>query len=191
MYRMLRADVSGVFNQISTPIQTACQLHVVVLEENNLTQEFGTAGDFDDSLNQSLTCTVVRVGLTCKQELPDIGLFTILDKTVQIRKQVSTLIMAKRRRNQSTVHSVNLVQQDQRVKGLPGCFNHVLRYSLKTGVNQLFFIHASSRFLRRVHWLNSFPNLLDWSYQKFSSKCGIELFPLRCAPCGKCTPLVT
>ena len=98
---------------IHTRYEAACQLHIVVFEEDNLTQELGTAGDFDDSLNQSLTCAV-RVSLTCKQELYRIiGVVHNLRQTVQVgEQQVRTLISSETtpETNQQRIR-VNLVQQ--------------------------------------------------------------------------------
>src|SRR5699024_9864192 len=54
---------------IYTGYQTASQLHIIVFQEDNLTQEFRTTGNFDNSLNQTLACSIMRMSLTCEQEL--------------------------------------------------------------------------------------------------------------------------
>ena len=40
-----------------------------IYKEDNLTQEFRTTRDLDNTLNQTLTCTIVWMSFTCKQEL--------------------------------------------------------------------------------------------------------------------------
>ena len=49
--------------------ETACKLHVVVVEENDLTDEFGALGDVVNLLDEALSCTVGGVCLTGEEEL--------------------------------------------------------------------------------------------------------------------------
>ena len=82
---------------INTGNQTTRQLHIVVFEEDDLTQEFRTTGDFDNTFDQPLSCSIVRVSLTCKQELYRIvRIVHNLRKTFQISKQqVRTFVSSK------------------------------------------------------------------------------------------------
>ena len=66
---MLRATCRSVQPDIHTRNEATCQLHIIIFQEDNLTQELRTAGNLDDSLNQALTCTIVRVSLASEKEL--------------------------------------------------------------------------------------------------------------------------
>ena len=63
----------------------------------NLTQEFRTTRDFNDTLNQALACSIVRVSFTCKQELYRIiRIVHDLRKTIQVgEQQVCTFVSSK------------------------------------------------------------------------------------------------
>ena len=90
------------------------QLHIVVFEEDNLTQEFRTTGDFDNTFDQTLSCSIMRMSLTCKQELYRIvGVVHNLRKTFQVSKQqVRTFVSSETttETNQQRIR-VNLVHQ--------------------------------------------------------------------------------
>ena len=82
---------------INSGHQTTGQLHIVVFKEDDLTQEFRTLRDLNDSLDQSLTCTIVRVSLTCEEELYRIiRIVNDLRQAFQIgEQQVSTFVSGK------------------------------------------------------------------------------------------------
>ena len=75
----------------------ASQLHIVVLQEEDLTYELRHCRYLNDALDQILTGLIVRVSLTCKYELYG-TLLVVHDssQTVQVgEQQVSTLIGCK------------------------------------------------------------------------------------------------
>ena len=68
--------------------QAACQLHVVVLQEDNLAKELGTLADLEDTLDQSLTCAVGRVGLAREEEEHRVlGVVHNLGQTLQVGEE--------------------------------------------------------------------------------------------------------
>ena len=73
---------------INTRNKATCQLHIIIFEEDNLTQEFRTLRNFYNFLDQSLSCAIVRVSFSCKQELYWIvRIIDNLRQTIQISKQ--------------------------------------------------------------------------------------------------------
>lgn len=64
------------------------ELHIIIFQEDNLTQELRTAGNLDDSLNQALTCTIVRVSLASEKELYRIvRVIHDLGQTIEVGEQ--------------------------------------------------------------------------------------------------------
>ena len=82
---------------INTRDQAASQTHIVVLEEDDLTQELRTARDLDDVLDQALTTAIGRVCLTCKYELDrEFLVVNDLGQTVEVcEQQVRTLVSSE------------------------------------------------------------------------------------------------
>ena len=62
--RCLQRTGRCVHPDVDTRHQTTGQLHIVILEEDNLAQELRHAADFENTLNQALTSTVGGMGLT-------------------------------------------------------------------------------------------------------------------------------
>ena len=67
----------GVHPDIDAADETTCELHVVVVEENDLTNELGALRDVVNLLDEALSCTVGGVRLTGKEELH--GIVGIVD----------------------------------------------------------------------------------------------------------------
>ena len=61
--------------------ELARQTHIVVLEEDDLTEELWTTADLQDVLDESLTATISRVCLTSEEELH--GVLRIVDDALQ------------------------------------------------------------------------------------------------------------
>ena len=87
----------SVHPNVYTTHEAASQLHVVVVEEDNLTNELRTLRDVVNVLDETLTSTVSRVSLTCKEELH--GVVRIVDdfcQTIEVREEeVSTLVSSE------------------------------------------------------------------------------------------------
>ena len=62
----------GVEPYVHTRYQTFGQPHVIVLQEDDLTQEFGTTGDLDNLLDQSPSATVGGCALPAKMNCTDV-----------------------------------------------------------------------------------------------------------------------
>ena len=82
---------------VHTRNQATGQLHIVVLEEDNLTKELRTLADLINALNQALTGTISRMRLTREEEQNrTIGIVHNLAQTIEIGKQkMGTLIGSK------------------------------------------------------------------------------------------------
>ena len=95
--RGLQRTCWSVHPDINTRNQTTSQQEVVVLQEDDLTHELRTLRDLEYPLNQTLSCTISRVSLTCKKEYN--GMLWIVDnlaETIEIGKQqVSTLVSSE------------------------------------------------------------------------------------------------
>ncbi len=73
------------------------ELHVVVVEEDDLTDEFGALGDVVNLLDEALSCTVGGVCLTGEEELHGIvGVVDNLRQAFEIgEEQVGALVGGK------------------------------------------------------------------------------------------------
>ena len=74
-----------------------CQVHVIILKEDDFTQEFRTAGYLHNLLDEPLPGSVVWMGFSCKDKL--YGMFLIVHnprQTIQIGKQkMSSFVSCK------------------------------------------------------------------------------------------------
>ena len=95
--RCLQRTSRSIQPYIDTLNHLASQLHIVVLQEEDLTHELGHSRYLYDALDQILTGLIVRVSLTCEYELYG-ALLVINDssQTIEVREeQVCTLIGCK------------------------------------------------------------------------------------------------
>ena len=87
----------SVHPDVYTTHETTSQLHVVVVEEDNLTNELRTLRDVVNVLDEALTSTVSRVSLTCKEELYRVvRIVDNLCQTIEVREEeMSTLVSSE------------------------------------------------------------------------------------------------
>ena len=95
--RCFERTCGSVHPDIHAAHQPAGQLHVIILQEDDLTQELGTLAYLIDLLDKTLTCSIGRMSLTCIEELYGIvRIVHYLAQALQVSKeQVSTLISSK------------------------------------------------------------------------------------------------
>ena len=84
----------GVHPDVHTAHETTSQLHVVVVEEDDLTDELRTLRDVVDVLDETLTCTVSGVCLTSEEELHRVvRVVDNLSQTIEVgEEEVRTLV---------------------------------------------------------------------------------------------------
>lgn len=132
---MLRADVSECSARYPHlkrgDVPTACHN----FQEDNLAQELRTTGNLDDSLNQALAGTIVRVSLTGKEELYRIvGVVHNLGQTVEVGEQQVCTLVGSETASETYQQSVriDLSSRETMREGSPWFFNQVSRYCLRT-----------------------------------------------------------
>ncbi len=137
----------SVHPNIHTSHKAASQLHVVVLKEDNLTEEFRTTADFINLLDKSLTCTIVWVSLTCKEELHRIvRVVHNLRQAIQIgEEQVSTLVSSETTsKTDDECIWINLLENRNNARRVTLVLQPILTESTLDIVNQFVLQHLAS-----------------------------------------------
>ena len=199
VHQSLLAGCSGSFERtgrcvqpdVDTRYQATGQLHVIVLKENNLTQELGTAGNLDNLLDESLTGTVVRVSLTGKEELDGIvGVVDNLGQTIEVGKQqVGTLVGSEATAETDEQRiGIDLVEQGNNARGVTLVLQPSFAVLLAHVVDQFVLqSHAGLPNHFVGHIVNGLPDLLVRLVipEVLIKILGIELLPLRSTPSGE------
>ena len=133
---------------IHTTHQTFSQTHIVVLQEDNLTEELRHTTNLNNTLNQALSSAICRVSLTREQELNRIiRVVNQLIQALQVRKQqVSTFIRRKTTAetdNQSL--GIHLIERAHNTSRITLTLHPILTELHLDIVNQLLFQNHTRR----------------------------------------------
>ena len=173
---------------IHTTNQTFSQTHIVVLEEDNLTEELRHTANLNNTLNQALSCAVGRVRFTGEQELYRIiRVIHQFVQTLQIREQqVSTFVgckTASKTDNQGL--RVHLVECTNDASRITLALHPVLAELHLDIVNQFLFQHHTRCPYLLIRNIGiGLPHIevrlvFPPAFREFSV---IDLFPLRSGP---------
>ena len=171
--------------------QTASQLHVVILEEDNLAQELRALADFVDVLNEALTCAVCRMSLSCVEELH--GVLRVIDyllQTLQIcEQQVCTLVSGETTAEtyQQCIR-IDFFHERHHAARVALILQPAVAELLANVVHQFCLqLHSGFPHFGIAYIVYSFPNLLVALVGEMClvEVLGIEFSPLVGAPCGE------
>ena len=186
----LKRTGRGVHPDIHTADQTASQLHIVVIEEDNLADKLRAMADFVNLLNESLSGSVSGVCLTGEEEL--YGILRIVDnlgKTVKVAEEkVSTLVRSEAacKTNDESV-GVNLVEQAYNACRIALILQPVVTETVANILHELVLqCHAGFPHLLVAHLIDVFPDALVALVLHVlrAEVLLMQCLPLVCAPSG-------
>ena len=176
---------------VHTRNEAASQLHVVVVEEDNLADKLGTLADFVNLLDEALACAISGVSLTGEEELHGIvGVVDNLGQTVEVgEEEVRTLVGGKTTGEADEERvGVDLVEQAHDARRIALVLEPVLAEAATDVLNEFRLeLHAGVPNHLIGNFVNLFPDLLVAlvAHESLVEILVIDSLPLLGAPGGE------
>ena len=176
---------------VDTGNEAARELHVVVLKEDNLTEELGTLADLEDLLDQALTRSVSRMSLAGEEEQNGmLGIVDDLAQTIKIcEEQMGALISgeATAEADHQRVR-IDTLQQRHHTSRIALIAEPLLRELVADILDELLLQrHTRLPDLIVRNIVDSMPDLLVALilHERGIEVLVVDVAPLCCAPCGE------
>ena len=187
----LRKTGGSIHPDVNPRNKMPCQVHVIILKEDDFTQEFRTAGYLHNLLDEPLPGSVVWMGFSCKDKL--YGMFLIVHnprQTIQIGKQKMSSFVSCKAPSEADKKSIRikLLENGDTQCRVNLAFEPVpAAFPLDVGYQFGFqpFPHVPYLFIGYI--INAFPYfLIGLVVHEILIEIVLkQLFPLRRTPSGK------
>ncbi len=188
--RGLKRTGGSIEPDVDTGEQTFRHGHIVILKENDFTQEFRTLRNLNDALDQVFTGAVGRVSLAGKDELHrEFLVVHNFRQTVKVSKEEMRTLVGGEAASKAYEQSIgiNLVNDRQHARGIALVFEptgaEVLLHKFDKLVFQ-FHSHCPHVFVGSVE--NWSPSILIFLviHKILSKELSVIFLPFRCGPSG-------